>query len=235
MGYQRVTLSDLRTQLLALLKSNGTFWTQEEVDAAINEAIAAWQLMTGESISSVALNLSSTLSNLWALNTTNQPLSIISVSDAQGTPLRELSIVELDQGFYGWRTEIITSSLQGPSYWAPIGIKSIMIYPRAGNGSQNLSMQCYSDAVPLAATNSYIDIDESYLTRILAYAQSLLAFKQGVGDGTDNAKPLKELFLAAAQGRNQLLMETALYKNYMGQDDSKGEPAQAEPQQGARG
>lgn len=240
MGYARVTLAQLRTQLADLLKTSGNFWTQEEQDSAINEAIAAWQLMTGETVITVSQAITATTTNSFSVATTDSAgtvLSVIRVTGGQTTPgtLRELSVVELDQGFYGWRTETASSTTQQPAYWVPIGISSVWVYPRVGAVTNTYYLQCYADAVPLTATTSYIDIDESWLTRVLAYAQSLLAFKQGIGDGTDNTKALKELFLTAAQERNQLLMETALYKNYMGHDDSKGEPGQAAPQQGARG
>lgn len=233
MAYQRVTLSTLRTQLLDLLHSQGNFWTQEERDAAINEAIAVWQLMTGETVTTVTQSVVSTTDNLISLNNTGV-LSVLRVADSQENPLRELSIVELDQGYYGWRTETAASTTQRPEYWIPLGINKIMVYPKAG-ATVTYNLQIYADAVPLIATNSYIDIDESQLTKVLAYAQSLLAFKQGVGDGTDNAKPLRDLFITAAQERNKLLMQTALYKNYMGQDESKGEPAEAKEQLGVRG
>jgi hypothetical protein len=240
MGYARVTLADLRTQLADLLGTQGNFWTQEEQDSAINEAIAAWQLMTGETVTTVSQVITSTTLNKFDVTTTDSAGTVLSViratinNNIQTSKLRELSIVELDQGYYGWRSETSSTTTQLPSYWVPIGITSVMLYPRVGTTS-TLYLDCYADALPLTATNSYIDIDESYLTRVLAYAQSLLAFKQGVGDGTDNAKPLRELFMAVARDRNTLLLETALYKNYMGQDDSKGEPGDAQPQQGARG
>lgn len=233
MAYQRVTLAQLRTQLDDLLHTQGNFWAQEERDAAINEAIAVWQLMTGETVTTVTQSLNSTSENLFTLSNTGV-LSVLRIANTTDVSLREMSIVELDQGFYGWRTETASTTTQRPEYWIPIGISKIMVYPRTG-ATSTYNLLVYADAVPLSATNSYIDIDESQLTKVLAYAQSLLAFKQGEGDGTDNSKPLRDLFITAARERNSLLMQTALYKNYMGQDESKGEPEEPVAQSGARG
>lgn len=237
MAYQRVTLSQLRTQLDDLLKTQGNFWVQEEKDAAINEAISVWQLMTGETVTTITQSVTDTAANLVALVTTDtagKVLSLLRVSDSSDVPLREMSVVELDQGYNAWRTETASNTTQRPEYWAPVGIGSILIYPRVG-ATATYNLHIYSESVPLIATNSYIDIDEGHLTRVLAYAQSLLAFKQGLAEGTDNSKPLKELFITAAQERNRVLTETALYKNYMGALEDQGEPAKPAPQLGARG
>jgi len=237
MAYARVTLSDLRSQLADLLKTNSTFWTQEEQDAAINEAISVWQLMTGETVIYITQSITTTTGNIYSIPTTHTSgiaLSVLRVASASDTPLREMSLGELDRGYYGWRSETAAATTQLPEYWAPVGLAKLALYPRVGT-TATLNLQCYADVSPLTATTSYIDIDESHLTKVLAYAQSLLAFKQGVGDGTVNASPLKDLFLMAARERNRMLMETALYKDYMGQDEGKGEPAKPAPQQGARG
>jgi len=237
MAFQRVTLTNLRDQLTDTLKTQGNFWTQEEKDAALNEAISVWQLMTGETVITVTQSITTTAENLYDIVTdhaSGKVLTVLRVADSADSPLREMSVKELDQGYYGWRIETASSTTQAPEYWAPVGINKLFIYPRVG-ATQTFNLHCYADALPLTSTNSYIDIDESHLTKVMAFAQSLLAFKQGVGDGTDNTKPLKELFLTAARDRNQILLETSLYKNYMGQHEEQGEPGKANPQQGARG
>jgi hypothetical protein len=237
MAYQRVTLADLRAQLSDLLKTAGNFWIQEERDAALNEAIEVWQLMTGEKVITVTQSITSTTVNLVSIitnHTNGTVLSVLRVESAAAVPLREMSLKEMDDGYYGWRSETASTTTQRPEYWAPAGLDQVMIYPRTG-ATSTYNIQAYADPTPLTATTDYIDIDESHLTKVLAYAQSLLAFKQGVGDGTDNVKALRELFLTAARERNRELLKSALYKNYMGQHEDKGEPAAPAAQQGARG
>jgi len=48
MAYQRITLTQLKTRLEERLGGEQRFWTEPEREHAINEAIAAWQLLTGE-------------------------------------------------------------------------------------------------------------------------------------------------------------------------------------------
>lgn len=146
---------------------------------------------------------------------------------------REMSIYDLDQGYYAWRTETATTTTQRPEYWAPIGISKFALYPRTG-AEITLRILAYADTTPFASSASYIDIDEGHLQKVIDYAHSLLAFKEGIPEGTDSSKPLKELFLAAARDRNAELRHTSLYMNYMGHDESKGEFGKPAPQQGVR-
>jgi hypothetical protein len=239
MAYQRVNLASLRTQLADRLKTNGYFWSQAEQDRAINEAVAVWQAMTGDHVITVTQTLTNTTSNLFTITSTDNAGTVLSVlrvaPAAGGASLREMSLYELDQGYYGWRTATASSTTQRPSYWSPVGINQLMIYPRIG-ATTSYSLLCYGDSKPLTSSSSdYIDIDEGELNRVLSLAQAILAFKEGVVEGTDNAKALREMFLLAATTRNKELTETALYKNYMGQDDSLGEPGDEKSQTGLRG
>lgn len=237
MAYQRVTLSQLRAQLDDRLKTSGSFWTQEEKDRGLNEAIAIWQAMTGDHVITVTQTLTDTTKNLVGLTTTDTNgtvLSVLRVIPAGGAALREMSLYELDQGFYGWRTETASNTTQRPAYWSPVGIASIMVYPRVG-ASQSYSLLCYGDALPLTTAGSYIDISEGELQRVLGMAQAILGFKEGVVDGTDNASALKELFIYVAHNKNRELMDYAIYKDYMGHDESFSEPDLPKTQDGLRG
>lgn len=57
MAYQRVTLADLKARLAERLGGDETFWSEPQREAAINEALSAWQLLTGEfvAVSTVTL------------------------------------------------------------------------------------------------------------------------------------------------------------------------------------
>lgn len=218
MGYARVTLATLRTQLADRLSTNGVFWSQAEQDRALNEAVAMWQAMTGDHIITVTQVVTNTTENLVTLNTTDtngQVLSVIRVVPAAGgASLRDLNMYDLDQGFYGWRTQTATATTQRPEYWAPVGIGKIYLYPRTG-ATVTYSMTCYGDIAVLTNTTDYIDINEGELQRLLGMAQAILAFKEGVVEGTENANALKELFLYIAKTRNKELQKFAAYKNYM--------------------
>ena len=48
MAYQRTSLGQLKARLLERLGGQGHFWSEAEQELAINEALAVWQLMTGD-------------------------------------------------------------------------------------------------------------------------------------------------------------------------------------------
>jgi hypothetical protein len=151
-----------------------------------------------------------------------------------GPAYRELSIYELDQGFYGWRTETASTTTQRPEYWGPVGLTKFFLYPRSGVANLGLNLLVYADNTPLTSDSSYLDIDEASLSKVLDLAHALLSFKEGVPEGTESIEPLKQLLMHAAATRNSEVAKFALYRNYMGHDDSKGEPELPEPQRGVR-
>ncbi len=223
MAYQRVTLSTLRTQLDAKLKTQGNYWSQAEKDRGINEAVAIWQGMTGDHIVYITQTVASTTENLVNVNTTDtsgKSLSIIRVAPTGGgAALREMHYYDLDQGYYGWRTETASSTTQRPAYWAPVGMDKFFVYPRTG-ASQTYDLTCYGEVAVLVNTGDYIDINEGELQRLLGMAQAILSFKEGIVEGTDNATALRDMFMLVAQTRNKELQLTATYKDYSGQPQS---------------
>lgn len=152
-----------------------------------------------------------------------------------GPAYREMSVYDLDQGFYGWQAETASSTTQRPAYWAPLGLTRFFLYPRSGIDNLELNLLCYADNTPLVADEDYLDLDEAALSKVLGLAQAILAFKQGVVDGTDNTQALKEMLQLAAATKNSEVTKFALYRNYMGHDDSKGQPSNPAPQKGVRG
>lgn len=238
MAFQRVTLTQLRAQLLDRLGSVGTFWNTDELNAGINEAVSIWQLLTGEKVVTITQTLASTTENLQNVSTVHangKVLSVLRVAPSSGVSYREMSPYELDQGFYGWRTATAASTTQRPEYWAPLGVNKFFVYPRTGATNQTLSLLAYSDNTPLVSDGSYLDMDEAALSKVLGLAHALLSFKEGVPEGTDSAQPLKEMLQLAAASKNSEVTKFALYRNYMGQDESKGEPGVPDPQRGVRG
>lgn len=79
MAYQQVTLATLRSQLLDRLGSNGTFFREDELNAAINESVMIWQLLTGEKVITVTQTVSSTTTNLFDVTTTHSAGRVLSV------------------------------------------------------------------------------------------------------------------------------------------------------------
>lgn len=233
MSYQRVTLATLRTQLVDQLKTVGTFWQLAEINAALNEALAIWHAMTGASYSpgGFTVTVTDTETNLVDFasitDTYNQKpvvLTRVAIQTATGqySPLQEISVEEMDQGFYGWRTETASVTTQRPEYWASQGLHQFAFYPRTG-ATCTFQLQGYTDPYYHYDDGYYINIGEGELARLIDLAQAILMFKEGIVEGTDNAKALRELFVYIAENRNRDLMKLQTYRNYMGQDLGQAE------------
>lgn len=52
MAYQRITLAELRSRLAERLGGQNNFWSVAEQEMGLNEALAAWQLLTGDFLKS---------------------------------------------------------------------------------------------------------------------------------------------------------------------------------------
>jgi len=244
MAYARTTLLDLYNLLIYRLGGNQTFWNTGEIHLALNEAIAVWQLITGDF--SITYNQDIPRNQqVIPFDTTATPVmgfirlcrvTNIGTGDNEiwaPTPtLFPANIQEMDQGYYG-RQSTASST---PEYWAPFGINNFVIYPPATT-TQTIEIQYYSGDPRLNLTNSsYVDLGDEEILRIIDYAQWSLSFKEGLKESLLNTEPLKEMFLTAARLRSSKLRATSMYRNYMGNDRDELRPTRsAEEQQGLRG
>lgn len=241
-NYARTTITTLRTLMQERIGGEGFFWNDAEVNNALNEALAVWQLLTGDYVSTynqavpagtAVLSLDSTVKNLQVVRVRRAVATTTGfATSGTGTALFPVSIQEMDHAYYGRQG----SASGTPDYWAPFGIDRIVLYPKAAS-TQTIGLQYY-DADPRLALDgtTYINLGDEEILRILDYAQWVLAFKEGLGEAFDNVKPFKEMFLTAARLRNAKLRATSQYRNYMGNDRDETKPTRtATPQSGLRG
>lgn len=239
MAYARTTIAEFRSLLIERIGGNETFWNTGEIDLALNEALAVWQLITGDFVLTVNQTLASG-SQIVQLATTNVPsLGFIrlrrmtaTTTPAAATTLYPISIQEADQGYYGRQG----SASGTPEYWAPFGIDKFMVHP-AASATQTVQVQYYSaDPRLVMDGTNYLDLGDEEVLRIVDYAQWVLSFKEGLKEALVNTQPLREMFLTAARLRSSKLRNTALYRNYMGNDRDETKPLRTnEEQQGLRG
>lgn len=153
---------------------------------------------------------------------------------ALGKALTQITSYELDKGFAGWRTAV-TGTEECPEYWAPMGLDKLALYPQPA-ADILLDVQYLKGDPRLTADSAYLDLGDEEITRIIDYAQWVLAFKEGVEEAAKNSEPLKQLFLQAANSRNARLKQTAAYRRYMGQARDETAPTQKVPEKlGVRG
>ena len=75
-NYGKTTLAQILAVMKERLGGNGVFWPDSEVVIAINEALAVWQVMTGDSTSVYNQTISSN-TNVISLDTTVSAMGIL--------------------------------------------------------------------------------------------------------------------------------------------------------------
>lgn len=156
---------------------------------------------------------------------------------AFGKALHPTTVYELDKGYYDWQDDTTSDDSPCPEYWAPMGNNTLVVYPKMSASKDALLQLLYYKADPRLKTGAtYLDLGDEEITRIIDYAQWVLAFKEGIEEAVKNTEPMKQLFLLAANTRAARLKQLAAYKRYMGQARDEAAPSREVPQRlGVRG
>lgn len=202
-SYSGVTLSELKTRLISKLGGNSTFWVDQELNDAINEALCLWQVMAGEFTTTfVRPALSVPFYDV--------PRQIISLYRVKwnSTPLVNTSLFELDNGFPGWQVAAGT-----PRFWAPIGLNKVAIYPAPTSGT--ITFEGLMENFRLLTDGDFLELGEEQIVPILNYARHYCTFKEGGVEMESSANALVELVIAAGQW-NGRIRETSFYRSALG-------------------
>jgi hypothetical protein len=252
MAYAETTFTQLKARLAQRVGGQGNFWSEAEQELAINEALNVWQLLVGEfQTSGVLLNnhmfdeivelydpSNGTVDIKVESNTSSAnaiPLSLRRLATIVHTTtgslytypkLIQLSIPDLDFGYTGWRT----GNQDTPNYWAPYGINQVIFYPEP---DRDIKVDYYRGDRLLNADTDYIQLGDEEIERILDYAVWNMNVKSGTEEAFGTTSPLKDMFLAAAELRNQKLRSLQLYKDFLGADLGEQQPFRAATPQGA--
>jgi hypothetical protein len=236
LAYARITLQQLKDRLAERIGGQNKFWTEPEREAAINEALAVWQLMTGDFIKVADVTVTHSDDGIYEVTAgADQPIAFLRLK-VDNTPVNQLSLRDLDKGFYGWRSESTTGN---PEYWAPIANNLVALHQAATDTTQHdaqtfNAMFLRGDRL-LTANADYVQLGDEEVTALIDYAQACLAFKQGESEAFENTQALKKLFATAAARRGSWLRGSSVYRKYMGQeDDHQVALRHAKPQKGVR-
>lgn len=204
-NYALVTLSQLRDLLTARLGNNSVFWDSQEKTDAINEALNVWQIMVGEW--TLGITLVADGSTFY-----NVPTQIAAIQRILfgGLPLTMASLNELDMGNPDWQG--VTAN---PEFWTLNGINLFGLSPQPTSGV--LTIEGLSETPSLINDGDYVMLGDEQLNRILDYAEHYCSFKEGQGE-FDSSQSGFNLFIEAAAKRNENLMATALYREWMGRN-----------------
>ena len=210
MGYSRVKLSQMLTDLTSHVGDNSIFWVHQEKVDAINEGLKIWQALTGEWTTSFEIPVTSG-------HYYNVPRQVASVSRMlyNTTVLEDTSLWELDYGTPGWEGTDGT-----PAEWAPHGVNEVVVYPAPTSGV--LTFEGISEPIAVHLDGDFVDIGDEELTKILHYAHHYLTFKEGPSEAAATEGDLKGLMAAAAL-KNGRLLASEFYKDYMGIAKDEGQ------------
>jgi hypothetical protein len=222
MAYSGSTLAEMRSRITDRVGGNSTFWVDVEKRDSLNEAISVWQALTGYWTVTFGI-----LANGQIYQPV--PRQIVSVQRvlADGAPLQETSLYELDTGFPGWED----AAPGVPLYWAPVGLSEIACYPAPLGGA--IFFEGIAVAPHLLSDNTAGDFGPELENQLLAYSHHYLTFKEGSVELQSTLSNMQAFVNSAAQ-ENAALDAQALYNRYAGIWRDRLEKPSGTPQIGAR-
>lgn len=201
-NYARVTLTDIQGFLAERVGNNTVFWPAAQATEAINHALRVWQALTGE-WSIHTITVAGNGLHIYDIPTTGYAPFRVSYG---GAPLSFTSIDELDFGSPDWESYVTGT----PLYWGHVGATRFFVSPAPASG--NMTLECFQDTPVLAAGGDFVQMDDSDLEKLLAYAHHVMTFKEGSSEIEATKDALTALIEAAAR-RNSALRDTNFYRS----------------------
>jgi hypothetical protein len=212
MAYTTYNFTDLYA-LMTARWDDTPFWTEDEAQDALNEALLMWNSLTGqwkarETASAVPDQAEYTL-----------PSSLVFGFRVEynSRPLTPASLVEMNEGRPGWQA----SASGTPRKWIPLDLDTIQIWPPplvAGT----LTYDGVGATPTLDHDGTYVQLSSDALGAILGYALHVVAFKEG-GDRFSATMRYFQDFLAAASVLNDQLTKSEMFRTFLIRDAKKGE------------
>jgi hypothetical protein len=202
------------------------FWTDPEIDASINETLRWWNLYTG--MWRRVVNLTSTAGEpFYDLPGTLTWAARVTFRD---TPLSLDSLISLDYGRVNWQSETGGSGAAGvpalPSLWAPIGIRTIALWPAPPANGELFTVDGVAQTPVLVNNGDFVDLGEDEFSLFHGECLYLLSIKEAGPRFAASAK-LHQDFLRAAMDKNQRLKASSFFRRYTGIDNARGQRPRA--------
>lgn len=232
MSYTSVTLATLRTRLQERY-DDVPFWTDQDAQDAINETLRLFNLYTGY-WRTVAATASTTAGTPFV--TVPGSLTYRTRVYRSGRVITRKSLVELYRTRRNWRTDTTTDGGSTPTTireWAPVGLRTIAIWPTDAVGGTQLLFDAVRITPILTADGSFLDLGEEEITLLLSEALYILSFKRP--SLLETFQPLHQAFLAGCLERNEQLRASSVFRQAAGLDqEQRLEPIKA-PNEGGGG
>ena len=223
MAYQTTTLADLQTALAEKFEDQ-PFWTADQARRAINEGLRIYNLVTGMYRASNTLSLIPDDTHLYVGGSLVKGTRV-RVGGA-GQALTLTSINALDKVMPDWQG--VNTAAGGdvptlPSYWCPVGLTEIQIYPKID--PTLLGLQVTVDGVrstPLLVNpGDYLNMGDEEISTLLGYALHVLSFAKGI-EALHKTQPLRVAFFKACALKNAQFEASSLYRKIIGLDRTRG-------------
>lgn len=210
MAYHQIDLAGLRSHLQDRWEGV-PFWTVEEANDAINEALHQWNILTGQWRGRFSVVLQPQAGPWIPL-----PVSLTVSSHVQynGKSLISSDVDTWDMAYPHWESNTTASGGTVPtevSQWAPGGLYMIAIWPADAVGHSSLVIDGVAQTPVLVNDGDYLNLTTDEVNTILDYAVHVCSFSQGAGV-LKNTSPLLSSFYSAAALRNSKLQASDLFK-----------------------
>ena len=216
MSYAAVTLADLQTQLAARVDSH-PWWTADQARLALNEGLRIWNAATGTWVTKALVDVAPNDPYLPLPSQRTPALRLL----WNGRPLEKASLADLDYGVPNWRSATTDDALHPsrPSYWAPVGLALVALYPAAGPGlfPSRVEVSGLQQTPLLLSAGDFVDLGQEQHDVLLDYALHVLTFSMGGQRFTATADKWLA-FLQAAGKENQQFAATQTYRRLLGLD-----------------
>ncbi len=170
------TLLDLRAKVYARIDNNTLFYTQTEVDSAINEAIKIVNVHTGFQQGTATLT-DNTQPRRHIYNVPESILFPLAVH-YEGRQLGKSSISSMALHCRDWLKKNTVN--YGPvSHWGPIGIDKFFIFPADYVGGHLLQVSGVLEPSELLTATSTVTIEDEFIGLIEDMAVYTLVLKEG--------------------------------------------------------
>ena len=215
--FTTVTRADLRDRLRTMWEGV-PFWTEDDANDALNEALRAFNLFTGywrqtETLPGAAATHEYALSGILLYRTRLL---------WEGLPLYNTSMWALSNLRPNWWLETAgeTGVPTRPYLWAPMGLQLVMLWPAPAGGG-TLTVEGSAETPSLEFEDDSLDLGRDQLQAIVGMALHLASFKEGA-ERFEATKRYYTDFLTYCVSVNSDLKQSSLFRPFAGLDMDRG-------------
>jgi hypothetical protein len=170
-----VTLATLRARVYSHLEDNTAFYTQAEVDGAINDAIRVLNLFTGF----VQATGTVTSNNTGPIYSVPTNILIPTRVAFLGRPLARTAFRTMGQSRRFWMRESTETEQSPVERWIPMGLTKFAIHPYDAVGNRTMTVTGIAEPTLLVNTTDEAQYPSEFQDALETYAAHVVMVKAG--------------------------------------------------------